>query len=447
MEKLLPFSKGKYIQISIVSCVVALFVMSPVVGIFSFTSAASAPVFSSEINLSNDANNAQYPMVANSGNNVYVVWTEGSHGIYFRTSPDGGITWSPLLTSAAMKLSQKGGSAAYPQITANGSNVYVLWGQTVKGEPAQLFFTSSTNYGVSFSTPIQITSGTDGAVTPVISAWGNDVYVAYGDNKNQLGYVMASTDAGVHWTTPFLFGNVAPGHEPQLASWGQNVYAISNSNLTVSSNNGATWTDKTPKSGLGSEPWIAASGTNVYAVWETKGAKSAVFGTISHDSGSTFSSPVFLSANARDAFQPQISASGSNVYLALHQVGAKPQAWMEISNDAGITWNNNVSLSGIGKNGWATIIAISGANVFTIWGEQISSSTTNWNAYVGYSADNGATWTSAPGIDVSNNVQGLAAPNVDIASSSIAAFGIHGFASWEQTTGTSTTDQIWFAAS
>src|SRR5271165_3504570 len=71
--------------------------------------AQNSTTFLSPANLSNDSFNAQYPMVANSGNNVYVVWTEQSHGVYIRISTDGGNTWTPPTTSPASRLSLTGG--------------------------------------------------------------------------------------------------------------------------------------------------------------------------------------------------------------------------------------------------------------------------------------------------------------------------------------------------
>ncbi len=47
-------------------------------------------------------------MVANSGQFVYVAWTEESHGIFLRVSSDGGVDWL-----RGIKLSFKGG-ACYP---------------------------------------------------------------------------------------------------------------------------------------------------------------------------------------------------------------------------------------------------------------------------------------------------------------------------------------------
>src|SRR5579862_1138588 len=116
--------KGLICSVSIVT-VVSLFAI-PV-----FLSSAQSFTFPSAFNLSNDTYNAQYPMVANTGSNVYVVWTEESHGVYFRLSADGGSYWWPSLTVQGLRLSPTGGTTSYPVITANGSNVYVAWSQTL----------------------------------------------------------------------------------------------------------------------------------------------------------------------------------------------------------------------------------------------------------------------------------------------------------------------------
>ena len=156
--------------------VLSLFVASSIL-LFSVlmpTSAAltnSTPVFNAAFNLSNDKGNAMDPMDANSGSHVYVVWTEGHGGILFRTSSDNGSTWTPVLTSSPKKLSLGGTNMQYPVIQANASNVYVAWTQTVNGFQ-QIYFTSGTNYGSTFSTPTDVDGNTTTqCVTPVIGSW------------------------------------------------------------------------------------------------------------------------------------------------------------------------------------------------------------------------------------------------------------------------------------
>ncbi|MFI5419594.1 MAG: hypothetical protein ACHQ1H_01360, partial [Nitrososphaerales archaeon] len=113
---------GKIFGYSLVIALIAFLFITP--SAFAVRNSIS---FSPSLNLSNDGNNARYPMIANSGNNVYVAWTEQSHGIYYRYSADGGIIWTPGLTQSATRLSSRGGTASYPVIAANGTNVYVAW--------------------------------------------------------------------------------------------------------------------------------------------------------------------------------------------------------------------------------------------------------------------------------------------------------------------------------
>ena len=137
----------------------ALILSSGGITMFASASTSTAPTFSPAVNLSNDLGNAKNPVISSQGLNVYAAWTEGSKGLFFRMSLDGGNTWSPPLTSPAMKLSKKGGSAAFPVMFTqyegvNGGDVYVAWTQGVKQANgslvSQIFVAASNNGGVSF---------------------------------------------------------------------------------------------------------------------------------------------------------------------------------------------------------------------------------------------------------------------------------------------------------
>ena len=427
---------SRYTAIS-AAVIAIIFVLPSALGTVSF---AAGPTFSTAVNLSNDGNNAQYPMVANSGQHVYVAWTEESHGIFVRTSSDGGVNWN-----TALKVSLNGGSASYPVITANGSNVYVAWSQTVPATKLyQVYFAVSTNYGSSFSsaTIVDDNSGVS-SVTPVLAGYGSDVYVSWTDNGPS--YVRASTDGGVTWGPSFNLGTY---HEPQLAAWGSNAYFVSDGkgsmDIGVTHDNGATWTT-TVLGSSGAEAWIAAAGPHVYVVWETKnsGGKAPINGVISSDNGTSFGSITALSGSVINDWEPQLTASGNNVYLTFRSLSPQ-SAWITMSSNDGATWTAPTNLSGNGNQvGWPLDIAVSGSNAFTIWGSSPTGSV--WNAYAGFTTDNGASWTSTGGVDLSSNTVGVAAPATDVASASIMANGSHAFAAWQSTqTGN---EQIWFAYS
>jgi hypothetical protein len=414
--------------------IAVIFVLPSVLGTATF----AAGTFSTAVNLSNDANNAQYPMVANSGQYVYVAWTEESHGIFIRVSSNGGATWAP-----AIKLSPKGGTASYPVITANGSYVYVAWSQTVS-KVGQIFFAASSNYGATFSPAIDVDTNTSQtSITPVLAGYGSDISVAW--TNNGPSYVRSSTDNGVTWGPAF---NIGSFHEPQLAAWGSNMYFVSDGHggisYGVSHDGGTTWTQSTINAS-GAEEWVAAAGSYVYIMWEQKhtNGTAPIYGVISSDDGNTFGAVTIYSGSVINDWEPQVSASGNNVYLAFRSLSPQ-SAWVTMSSNNGATWTTPTELSSNGQAaGWPLDVAISGSYAYTIWGAPKTGSV--WNAYASYTSNNGATWTPAGGIDLSNNAVGSAAPATDVASASIMANGTNAYTAWQSTqTGN---EQIWFAYS
>ncbi|MFI5419360.1 MAG: sialidase family protein, partial [Nitrososphaerales archaeon] len=300
--------------------------LSSTAAAFAFSSVVAAPSFSSPVNISNDANQAHYPWVANVGSNVYVAWTEEDHGIFFRASSNDGGSWSPPLSSPGLRISPHGGVASYPIVYALGNFVYVTWSQSVNKQ-LQVFFAASSNNGASFSKAIQLTSGVskNGFITPVIAAAGSNVYIAYtGNGKNS--YVVWSNNNGATWHGPNFY---APDHEPQIAAVGNNAYAIADGVVVYVTNNaGASWYTSITSVNNGDEPWIAASGSYVYIVSQTKTTAGKIHFFYSNNVGKVGSwTPskepgVVLSGAVTqgDAWEPQITASGNYLYLTFHEL-------------------------------------------------------------------------------------------------------------------------------
>ncbi|MDA4130966.1 MAG: glycoside hydrolase [Thaumarchaeota archaeon] len=398
--------------------------------------------FGAPFNLSNDSKFARFPNVASNGNNVFVAWTEGAGGVVFRSSSDGGATWNPPLTQAALRISNHGGTTMYPLISVSGSNVYVTWSQSIGTTGLQVLEATSTNNGLGFKAPVQITSGSGGSITPVIASSGSLIALGYVTGTHS--FVVSSGDAGATWKKPFQLSN---NHEPQVAVSGNNVYAVADKNaIAVSTDGGSSWTTHI-FSPSGSEPWIAASGSNVYIAWETKGTASKVYVATSTNNGGSFTTKL-LTSTLSNSWAPMIAAFNNKVYIAIlqHPGVTSADIWIYTSTNNGATWSNPTSLSGTGHVvGFPVSVATSdGQNIFVMWGEQVSSN--NWVARVGASGDGGTSWTQAPGINVSNNPSGNAAQGNDIATASIASSGSRGFAAWEYDT-SPTNAQIYFSSS
>ena len=414
-------------------------------GLFIVASATTPPSFSAPVNISNDANVASYPNVQTNGNNVYVVWTERSHGIMFRSYSISSQTWTPPLTSAALRLSPAG-TTNYPLMTDVGNYVYVVWSQTTTAlKTLQIYIAISSNGGQTFSAAVDIDQNTAAAAsTPVIAASGS--YVSVGWIVGAKSYVSVSSNNGATWTKPFLFSSK---HEPQLAEVGAHVYAIADgSSLYVSSNGGGSWTKHTITGCCGAEPWIAAEGNNVLASWETKSNKSVIEAVYSTNGGSTFSKTVTVSTGTTDAWGPMVNISGSTFFIAYrtNPNESTSQEYVVVSTNAGGTWSSPTAIGIASRdNEWPFTVAASGNNIYIMWSEKVNTvkSNTDWQTLVSYSSDNGASWSTPPTSLTSTVVSG-AQPEQDIATGAIASTGATAFAVWQNN---QTTSQIYFSVS
>jgi len=449
------FDSGRHLNfVPIILTLIILLFLAPIVASFlPISYAVAQPTFGKSINVSVDSASAQDPNVQNVGNHVYVVWTERSGGIKFRSSMDGGGTWNPPLSKPASRISTVGGTAQYPLMSANGSNVYVVWAQSIGGTGLQIMEATSLNSGTSFGTPVQLTTGSPagGFIGPTIASWGNNVYVAYtNSSNNQHAFVTCSANAGTQgsWTRPLEYGAY---HESQIyAHGGMNVYAIADydNSLIVSSNNCGTFRHVNLASAIISEPWIWGYGPNVYAAWEGKGSGSQITYTKTNDHGATWSTTANFSLV--DVWAPQIGAFDNSAWIAMqqHPGSSASQIYLFASTDGGTSWSAPISLSGAPAPGRDTSFAFTiatsdGKNVFAAWSQQLAPG--HWVLLVSYSADDGSSWTAAPGINVSKNPSGEAGNNSDVANAAISAFGTHCYAVWQFMKGASS--QIFFASS
>ena len=117
---------------------------------------------------------------------------------------------------------------------------------------------------------------------------------------------------------------------------------------------------------------------------------------------------------------------------------------MTSTTNAGSSWSIPVLVSPTKlKSRFAHVFTSDGVNVFAMWGQQVSSGSSTWDAYVSYSGDSGATWSSP--INISNNANGVAAGNMDVTLFGLSSNGANCFAAWTYTNGA--TSQIYFASS
>lgn len=467
------------------------------INIDRFTSAQSQAnvSFGTPVDLSDDTYQAHYPWVSTSGSNVYVAWTEEAHGIYIRTSSNNGLNWSPAMPAAATRLSPKGGTTSYPVMAVNGSNVYVVWTQSLtSGGNSEIFVATSNNYGVSFNTTASTTDLTSTMTSytsdiPYIAAYGNDAYVIWHSiatsSSAQSVWVSSSTNSGQTWSAPTeLDAKSGQADEPQIAAWGNYVYATWDRNgawFAYSSNNGATWStpvnlnpgSKSVPAGLVREPWITASGSNVYVTWNDDSGYGTTLGTVydpyimvSNNNGLTWNqnySPKGVKLNlmptSTSSWEIQAQAVGNSVYVIWRDhtpaYTTNGDILMMMSTNAGLTWTPALGTTPMDVSddnqitGWSNGIGVSGSTVAIAYMSDCvtglqepspNSGSGDCGMMVSYSNNGGQSFY--PEVNVSNDR--TAGPITDVSSSNFAVSGSNVYVTWQDEP--QTTFQVYFSS-
>jgi hypothetical protein len=442
---------------------IPLLILLLVPSLFATVSFGATPTFGPAINLSHDSGLAQYPAVSNYQDHVYVVWSEGSGGILFRESSNGGSTWTPSTSSPALKLGPKG-HAQFPVMftqyqAVTPGTVLTAWAESAGGSGLQIYAAVSTNYGVSFTTKQVSTAG---GITPTVAGSGSDLYVVWfqtsGCSDNSGGgciVVSSSTNSGGSWSKPVELNPTTNG-EPQAVASGSNAYVVADGiYFEASYNNGNSWSSpnqlfSVPYPNEGREPWIAASGNLVYTIWEANSTSPGVryldYGRTSTDGGVTWGA-VQTIGEGPDTWEPQNVAFGSNVFetdRSLRGGGVYVSSATGVSSESP-SWSAPLEVDSALSTSFASyghLFTSDGVNVFLLWGQAAGSSSVT-HAYITYSGNSGASWSSP--INISGNTKGTAAGNYDITLFALSSYGTNCYAAWTYTVGS--TSQIYFAAS
>ncbi len=383
----------------------------------------SGATWKATINLSNNAGRSVVPEITVSGSNVYVVWqdhTPGNIDIFLRRSTDNGATWK-----AIVNLSNNAGVSRIPQVTASGSNVYVVW-EDQTPDNADVFMRRSTDNGATWKAAVNLSNNAGSSFDSQIAVSGSKVYVTWQDNtpgtfKDDIMF-RRSTDNGATWKAVVnLSNNAGSSLDPQIAVSGSNVYVVWGDNTCPpppfkcnlrydirfirSTDNGATWKavvniSKNP--GDSAIPQIAVSGSNVYITWSdnTPGNYEVLFRR-STDNGATWKAAAMnLSNNASESSPSQIAVSGSNVYVVWYDsTPGNADIFMTRSTDNGATMQPLVQISSNAGGSVEPQVTAVGSNVYVVWQD---STPGNYDILSRRSTDNASTWNGVKNLSTNS---------------------------------------------
>ena len=312
---------------------------------------------------------ASAPVVASSGNHVYVAWVDGNHGVFLASSDDGGATFSGAVNVVPMGNAQGTGV----QIAASGTFVHLLsycinCGPNAATGFGQMVFSTSADSGQTFSTTTL--SDVQGGCCGQIALAQNNLYIAFSETTaagRSVIRFMSSANNGVTLNAAVTLSDpMDTAFSPQIAVAGVNVYVAWHDQTTgqvtfrSSTNGGATFgasNNVLPGAlGLGTTPALAADGSNVYALSAAQSMPYPIEYRGSSNSGGAFGtsrtlndSPLFPSGNSCCAVYPQIVAQGSGVFVVWGALPASVSSGLDIafthSTNSGASFSGPINLS------------------------------------------------------------------------------------------------------
>jgi len=333
------------------------------------------------------------PSIATNGSRIIVAWSDinilGYHNIYLTRSTDGGASF-PFSENLSKNEDDEGDSGVIiitkPVVIMNDSNVLVAWSYfTEKQGGTRIFITRSTDGGVSFSTPVNFFSGFNSLGELSMAFNDTNVVIAWHQLASILVsniYLARSTDNGVSFSTPVNISNASKNAEnPSVAISGSNILVAWSQEtvLTTTRSTDGGVSFSTPVNLNASslpdlKPLVVMNGSNILIVWGKKLSSSGnneVNLLRSIDGGISFFPSVNLS---KDLFASEhsIAMDDSNIVIAWAAlVGSEHKIFITRSTDGGVSFSPTVNFfksSEISKN---PSVAISGTDALIVWRETL----------------------------------------------------------------------------
>jgi len=402
------------------------------------------------ISVNDGASNAQGPQMIVNGNTIYTVWYNGTTSFNCSTvmcnvtlakSTNNGTTFStPIIIGNSTTNNPT------PQIAVgSGNNVYVVWQNGTNVE-----FIASSDGGASFTAVKTLSTDVDstGAKPQIVTnASGNNVYVGWTADNDYL--IANSDDDGASFSAGVDVGDHSSGRRSlSLDVSPDTVYAIMQSNVNVnfvrSTNNGTSFSNPTtPSDGIigavdastssrRGSPDVLANDTNVYVVWREDGN---INFRKSIDSGVTFATKITLGDtrdfSTNDPAPKIINGTGGTLFVVWEHdyasLDVRHQIDLAISTDSGDSFDTAVNISGTAYDASTPQIVTDGNLVYITWVQTLGVDE-DIRLVTGNGTDFGSPQT------LSTSVHDIA-PTID-------TFGDKAFILWQSHPNSTTTDTI-----
>jgi hypothetical protein len=336
-------------------------------------------------NLTQNQNDSVYPQTAASKNNVYVVWsestqssTDNNYDIYFKASSDGGKTFGRTIN-----LSDNPSFSEHPQIAAVENNVYVVWTDNTSGHK-EVLFKMSTNQGKAFGKVLTISDENTNAYHPEITASGTNVFVIWNNldaDKGNHILLRHSIDGGSIFDSKMEIGVGVKDSFPKVAADDSNFFVAwdvkgYDNNTKVMYKNGqdnnASLDDKTVdlnQGKNGGEPQILSKGNQILVFWTSNSQMedNELYFVKSDDFGLSFGNITKVSNGFKSSNVETVMVDNNLFVVWQESVHDAEEILLKKSTDRGITFSQTVDLSNNDGISECPSIAATEGNLHIVW--------------------------------------------------------------------------------
>ena len=136
--------------------------------------------WSADVRLTNDPQGSDVPSISASGNHVHVTWydqRDGNSEIYYKRSSDNGANWS-----SDIRLTNAADNSFFPVIESSENNVHVVWHDR-RSSIWRPYYKRSSDYGNNWESEIILNNEAINADHPFIALSGTMVHVIWEDYR------------------------------------------------------------------------------------------------------------------------------------------------------------------------------------------------------------------------------------------------------------------------
>lgn len=332
-----------------------------------------------------------YKSIATGGNAVHAVWydeRDGNFEVYYKRSPDEGLSWG-----TDTRLTFSAGISWFTSLAASGSEVHLIWMDDRDGN-FEIYYKRSTDGGLSWGSDTRLTNDTAHTQFPSISVSGPILNVIWQDSRdgNTEIYYKRSPDGGVSWgtdtrltndTAGSIFASVSASGSIVNVTWEE--YRDGNPEIYYkrSADGGQSWGSDTRLTfnaliSFSSSVW--ASGSEVHVVWyDNRDGNSEIYYKRSPDGGISWGTDTRLTNSFGGSFHPCVTVSGSNVHVTWwDERDGDTEVYYKISTDAGLSWGTDTRLTFSLDDSEHPSVAVAGQVVHVLWQDVRDG---NWEIY------------------------------------------------------------------